>query len=317
MKKLICMMLALIMVMSLCACGTNDNGQTESVNTTDTNQNVSTDNADADSDANEDADEDANVEAIKAALTGTWVPITNNKYEDGSNIITFNEDGTIDMLGTTYTWEVTHAPSKEEGYLALYDGETKFYTAEYKIKDKVLNYLCFERVKGADDKYRLSDEYSMYAAGYYKEADYQVIEITADNYSDYFEMKEFTFVTKDSFGDATKIWIYHGLVFKEEYGKVNLSISQGAFEYACHMHSQYEVTADKTTGEYTYGEKVKDGNPNTEIKDCQKQGNLEDGYGIICAYASISSFPSDKISLNDEIEVTRATGKIFVYTPAE
>ena len=99
------MILALIMVMSLCACGegTPDNG---SVNETGSNQNVPTDNADADA--------DANVEAIKAALTGTWVPSTSNKYEDGSNIITFNADGTIDMLGETYTWEVTSAKSAEK-----------------------------------------------------------------------------------------------------------------------------------------------------------------------------------------------------------
>ncbi len=312
MKKLFCMILALIMVMSLCACGkkpSNHGHNDSSVNGNGTNQNAHTGNADPDS--------DTNVEAIKAALIGTWVPFNSNKYEDGSNVITFNADGTIDMLGETYTWEVTSAKSAEAGYLALYDGETKFYTAEYEIKDKVLNYLCFERVKGADDKYRLSDEYSIYATGYYKESDFTIIEINSDNFADYFEMKEFISVTKDSFGDATKITIHQGLVFKEEYGKVNLSISQGAFEYSYHLQSKYEVTADKTTGEYTYGEKVKDGNPGTRIRDCQKQGNLEDGYGIICTYAIIDSFPSDTIYIDDEIEITRAIGKIFVYTPAE
>lgn len=306
MRKLFCMILALIMVMSLCACGkeSSDHGQNDSfVNGNGTNQNAHTGNA--------------NVKAIQAALIGTWVPINSNKYEDGSNVITFNADGTIDMLGETYTWEVTSARSAEEGSIALYDGETKFYTAEYEIKDKVLNYLCFERVKGADDKYRLSDEYSMYATGYYKESDFTVIEINSDNFADYFEMKEFASVTKDSFGDAIKITIYQGLVFKEEYGKVHLSLSQGAFECSYHSDSKYEVTADKTTGEYTYGAKVKDGNPWTNIKDCQKQGNLEDGYGIICTYAIMDSFPSDTISIDDEIEITRATGTIYVYTPAE
>lgn len=308
MKKLLCMILALIMVMSLCACGegTPDNG---SVNETGSNQNVPTDNADADA--------DANVEAIKAALTGTWVPSTSNKYEDGSNIITFNADGTIDMLGETYTWEVTSAKSAEEGSLALYDGETKFYTAELEVKDKVLNYLRFKFVKGADDKYRLSDEYSIYATGYYKESDFKIIEINSDNFADYFEMKEYARVSKDSFGDATRIVIDHGIVFKEEYGKVNLSISQAAFEYSYHSQSQYEVTADKTTGEYKYDKKVKDGNPSTTIKECQKQGNLEDRYGIICDDAFINSFPTDTIWLDDEITVTRAIGTLYIYTPAE
>lgn len=316
MKKLICMMLALIMLMSLCACGTNDNGQTESVNTTGTDQNVSTDNADADSGANDDADADANVEAIKAALTGTWVPITNNKYEDGSNIITFNEDGTIDMLGTTYTWEVTHAPSKEEGYLALYDGETKFYTAEYKIKDKVLNYLCFERVKGADDKYRLSDKYSSYAPAYYKESDFDIIEINSDNFADYFELRTFTTVGKDSFGDAEAIAIHYGYVLKEEYGTVKQSISFSAFEYTCALN-QYTATADKTTAEYEKGALEKEWPASTKMEEGATQPNLDENYGVYIKFTRIDNFPTDTIDYPDDFEVLRATGTIYTYTPAE
>ena len=319
MKKLLCMILVLITVMSLCACGKgpSDPGQDDSsVSGAGTNQ-TGADNNVAASDANGAADTDANVEAVKAALTGTWLPINKNKYEDGSNIITFHEDGTVDMLGETYTWEVTSARSAEEGYLALYDGETKFYTAEYEIKDKVLNYLCFERVKGADDKYRLRDEHSIYAAAYYKESDFEIIEINSDNFADYFEMKEFTKVSKDSFGDITKITIHSGIVFKEEYGKVNLSISTGAFEYTYLFDSTYEVTADQTTGEYTYGKRVKAGRSYTDMSDCQKQGSMDDRYGVVIDYTHIDSFPSDKIVIHDEVTVTRAIGTLYVYTPAE
>ncbi len=299
MKKLLCMILALIMVMSLCACGegTSDNGQ-----------NNSSVNAGADLGTNEDVD--PNIEAVKAVLVGTWLPDGYGENQETAELLKFNEDGTVEMLGTTYTWEIKFA-GKDSARIGLYDGETYFCNAEYSVRDGVRNYLSLEHVRGSGDKYMLEH------SGYHREADYQIIEITLDNYKDYFEMKEFAFVSEDSFGDATKIRIYHGLVFKEEYGKVNYTISQGAFEYSYHSQSQYEVTADKTTAEYTYGEKVKDGNPNTDISDCQKQGNLEDGYGIICAYSHIDSFPSDKISLNDEITVTRAIGKLFIYTHAE
>lgn len=319
MKKLLCMILALIMVMSLCACGegTTDNGQNNSsVNGNGTNQNVPTGNAGANSGTNDDADADANVEAIKAALTGTWVPYTVNKYEDGSNIITFNEDGTIDMLGETYTWEVTSAESAEEGYLALYDGETKFYTAEFEIEDKVLNRLSFERVKGADDKYRLRDENSVYAPVYYKESDFKIIEINSDNFADYFELGTFTKVAKDSFGDAEAIAIHYGYVLKEEYGTVKQNISFSAFEYTCALN-QYTATADKTTAEYEKGGLEKEWPASTKMEEGATQPNLDENYGVYIKFTRIDNFPTDTIDYPDNFEVLRATGTIYTYTPAE
>ena len=313
MKKLFALLLALAMLLTLVACGGKKAEDAGSM-TTNSSLNGANDNVDADT--NVEADADANIEAIKAALTGTWVPINENKYEDGSNIITFNADGTIDMLGTTYTWEVTHAPSEEEGYLALYDGETKFYTAEYEIKDKVLNYLCFELVKGADDKYRLSDEYSTYAPAYYKESDFKIIEINSDNFADYFELGTFTKVTKDSFGDAEKIEIYYGYVLKEEYGTVKQNISYSAFEYTCALN-QYTATADKTTAAYEKGGLEKEWPASTEMDEGETQPNLDENYGVIVKYTRIDKFPTDTIDYPDNFEVLRATGTIYTYTPAE
>lgn len=305
MKKLFALLLVLAMLLAFVACGGE---KAEDAGNMVTNSNLNG--------ANSNVDADANVEAIKAALTGTWVPITKNKYEDGSNIITFNEDGTIDMLGTTYTWEVTHAPSEEEGYLALYDGETKFYTAEFKVKDSVLNYICFERVKGADDKYRLCDEYSTYAPAYYKESDFKIIEINSDNFADYFELRTFTRVTKDSFGDAEKIEIYYGYVLKEEYGTVCQNVSLSAFEYT-RASNQYTVTADKTTATYEKGGLEKERSASTQMGEGATQANLDENYGVIIEYTRIDEFPTDTIVYPDNFEVLRATGTIYTYTPAE
>ena len=313
MKKLFALLLALAMLLTLVACGGE---KAEDAGSMTTNSSLNGANDDVDADTNVEADADANIEAIKAALTGTWVPINENKYEDGSNIITFNADGTIDMLGTTYTWEVTSAESAEEGHLALYDGETEFYTAEYEIKDKVLNYLCFEFVKGADNKYRLSDEYSTYAPEYYKESDFKIIEINSDNFADYFELGTFTKVTKDSFGDAEKIEIYYGYVLKEEYGTVKQTISSSAFEYTCALN-QYTATADKTTAAYEKGSLEKEWPASTEMDEGETQPNLDENYGVIVKYTRIDKFPTDTIDYPDNFEVLRATGTIYTYTPAE
>lgn len=299
MKKLICMILALIMVMSLCACGekASDNGQNNnSVNETGTSQNEST---------------DTSIEAVKDILVGTWLPDGYGENQDSAELLKFNEDGTVEMLGATYTWEIKSAGTKDSARISLYDGETCFYNVKYSVRDGVCNHLSLEHVRSSGDKYKLEK------AGYHREADYQVIDITLENYTDYFEIMESAFVTEDSFGDAAKIAIYRGIGFKEEHGKVNHTISQGAFEYTYLFDSVYEVTADKTTGEYTYGEKVKDGLPNTDVSDCKNQANLGDRYGVIIDYAQIDSFPSDQIFISEEVTVTRAIGKIFVYTPIE
>ena len=91
MKKLLCMILVLITVMSLCACGKgpSDPGQDDSsVSGAGTNQTGAENNVAA-SDANGAADTDANVEAVKAALTGTWLPINKNKYEQ--SLLTYHK----------------------------------------------------------------------------------------------------------------------------------------------------------------------------------------------------------------------------------
>lgn len=313
MRKLFALLLVLATLLTLVACGGKKVKDPGSMTT---NSNLNGANDDVDADANVEADADANVEAIKAALIGKWLPINHNKYEDGSNIITFHEDGTIDMLGTTYTWEVTHAESAEEGHLALYDGETKIYTGEYEIQDKVLNYLCFEFVKGADDKYRLSDEFSTRAPAYYKESDFNIIEINSDNFADYFELRTFINVAKDSFGDAESIVIDYGYVLKEEYGTAFDKISFSAFEYTSTIN-HHTVTADKTTGEYEIGGLETEWPASTEMKEGSMQPNLDRNYGIYILYTRIDEFPTDIIQYLDNFEVLRATGTIYTYTPAE
>lgn len=292
MKKLLCMILSLMMVLSLCACGTG---------TSDKGPGGPSGNKNNLSDT----------EAVAAALVGTWLPDHYAQEKETAEVLKFNEDGTVEMLGATYTWKVRSASAKDSASIAFYDGETCFNTAKYYLKEGVRNDLVFEYVQGSREQYKLEH------LGYHKESDYQVIEITMDNYEDYFETVECVSVTEDSFGDATKITIRRGLAFNEEHGKVNHTISQGAFEFACHTQSRYEVTADKATAEYTFGEKVYDGNPHTNIEDCQKLGVLDDHYGILFTYGIISEFPTDTVYIDDEIEVTRVIGTLYVYTPAE
>lgn len=309
MKKLLCMILALIMVMSLCACGNepSDNGQdNSSVNGTGTNQNPS-----ADTDSGTEENVDPNKEAVKAVLIGTWLPANYDEDKENAEILKFHEDGTVEMLGTTYTWKLHHALTEDSGRIDLYDGDICFYHVKYSVKENGCNYLSFDSVRGVDSKYKLA------TTGYFREADYQIVEITMENFEEYFEIVEHAKVTKDAFGDATKIEIYPGIAFKEGHGEVNLTISQCAIEYSYHMSSKYNVTPDKTTGEYKYEEKVHDGNLHTKISDCQMQGNLGGRYGVVACYACINNFPSDTISVDDEITVTRVIGTLFIYTPAE
>lgn len=304
MKQITALLLAILLCISMTACGGGD----ESAPETKPAGSAPTNNAGTDSGADENVD--PNVEAVKAALVGTWLPDGYGENQETAELLKFNEDGTVEMLGATYTWEVKSAGAQDSARIALYDGETCFYNAKYSVKDGVCNHLSLESVKGSGDKYKLEK------IGYHREADYKVIEITLENYKDYFEVKEFVSETKDAFGDRTKIAIHTGIVLKEEFGKVAATLSHTALEYTFDRND-YEVTADKTTGEYNYGEKVRHQWLDTEIKDCKNLAVLDDRYGDVILYTHIDSFPSDTIQRSDNFTVTRAMGKIYTYTPAE
>ena len=149
----------------------------------------------------------------------------------------------------------------------------------------------------------------------YKEADNTKLEITAENWQDYFEVQEFPVTVKDSFGEVSKIEIYRALVLKDSYGAVCSQISDMTVEYSAKQIGYY-VTADKTTGEYTIGEvadKHDNWSANTDTMVASSLPVEGNWFGIGLEMVSIDKFPEDKVDIRSELTVLRIAGTLYTY----
>ena len=83
------------------------------------------------------------------------------------------------------------------------------------------------------------------------EPEIQEIEITLDNWQDYFEYKEFLFCQKDAFGDFTDYFFFWCLVPKDSVGTIVDSSVAVAYDYKLETR---RLTVDPDTNTFEWGD---------------------------------------------------------------
>ncbi len=240
---------------------------------------------------------------IKESLLGSWLPHGYTRGENSDKLADFREDGTVVIGEKTLTWEIA-----EETVIYINDGEERLYRADLTAaEDGQTSFLRLNRFKTATTT-------SVWCE-YYKESEYTKIEITAENWQDYFELRDFPVAVKDSFGEITKIEIYRALVLKDTYGAVCQQLSNMTVEYSAKQIGYY-VTADKTTGEYTIGEVAdphSNWSANTNTSVATALTAAENRFGIGLETVFIDKFPEDKVDIRSELTVLRIAGTLYTY----
>lgn len=220
MKKIITLLLVAVMCISLVACG-SDTPQTDN-------------NGSQQEQSNNKTDKEINIK--KVDVVGTWINMASTSHgmkmvieEDGTGIVTLG-DQVLDLV-----WE-------------RIDDDTLTITANSKelvFEMGVSNGMVELLWQGPFTRYIMVTE-----------NDYnnmiEIVEITADNWQDYMEIKPFIEPRTDDFNDITDLTVGCALVLKDEYAN-RISASDCAIEYSLGGRYICPIEYNSTTKEFTLG----------------------------------------------------------------
>ena len=155
---------------------------------------------------------------------------------------------------------------------------------------------------------------------YYNMADIEVVEITLDNWADYFGELERITTTKDAFGDVTTMNIYNYIVLKEARGHGIGAISNVIVEYSCVKESR-KITVDLENLTYEWGETIRTDPAATytfAMASQRFEETEEEYYGFLpcISYSRVDKFPEDQATAFTSVEILRITGTLY-YVPAK
>ena len=336
MKKILALVLVCVMCLSLCACGEEaklyekyeavitalENEDYEGAVSEIYNIYLESDQGKADQAAAE--SEQAEAEAAEAeseaaqkeleanliaAITGEWIPDNYSVREYEAPPVTVGADNTVEINGESYTFEVENAYENSIN-LSIKDGDTVSYRLNAYTDDSNRYHLSVSKAVD-DDNYTSVGEY-------YLASQYTKVDLTVDNFFDYFEFYQKTTQSKNEFDEVEGLSIGSCYKLKDEHGKVNTSISKVAVEYSYEYIYKY-VDADFDAGTYAVGKNAYGDNA-TESDNTTTLSELYDleSYGVNLSSNYIST-ESEKpvICVYDNYEVTRIAGSMYLYTPAE
>ena len=141
---------------------------------------------------------------------------------------------------------------------------------------------------------------------YRRSGSYQVVDLTMDNFFDYYELKDVTKVNYDAFNALKNIYVGKEFSLKDEYGldpvfdsTVNIEFYyKGAYRY-------YEIDSENET--YTIGEKVRDdrfGTGSQTYKGSRVTSLCGDGY--------ILTPPKGNTFFYEELRPTKVQGTLYL-----
>ena len=240
-------------------------------------------------------------------LVGDWI--------NDSTRITVNNDGTCIIDGTTYTVRFRVGSSTDSTvYFKLYNGNTE----EYKLglaKDFESN--------GVNADITLQRPNPHYGAGAYfagtffcRASDYEAIELTVDNWLDYFEIVDVIKFEENPFGEAEKFTYSRYYCLKDEYVDVTAQyLSNIAIEYT-RNRDEISCVVDPTNRTVTLGEKVRDINAVTETDKMQYYDHSEtkNRIGFEINYNSIgqNGFKNCTIYYTTDVVMNRIKGTLYI-----
>lgn len=164
-----------------------------------------------DEDLDADKEPDAEVLALIDELMGEWVIAKEN--EEHPQKFIFREDGTCTVDGKEMTWEREAISLSDYSYatfLSVWEGETERYRVTQPAKSDAgeLSFTIGE-VDG------IMTGYGSYR--YICPANYEVVELTMDNWQEYFEFTKEPYHSTNAFGDVTGMGVTYYFTLKEEY----------------------------------------------------------------------------------------------------
>ena len=245
-----------------------------------------------DEDPDTDKEPDAEVLALIDELMGEWVIVDENK--DAPQRIVFREDGTCTVDGTEMTWkrEATSLPDGNDfvTLLSVWEGEVERYGV-YQPSKTDAGELSFTigKVEG--------NTISLNSTRYICPDHYEAVELTMDNWQEYFEFTTESYHDTDAFGDLSGLSMGYKIALKEEYFN---RLSQrrpgtGAVEISYKSSQQCHAYVNSDGISYSVGEVYGEWYEQTQTLTLENWNYVESpffGNGITTGYIDVP-FDSD------------------------
>ncbi len=245
--------------------------------------------------------------AWQADAVGTWIP-DETASKDSHTGFAIKADGTCVVDGKDYTWTIGNA-SKTSAHIDVLDGETKVHMLQLSVN--------------ADYGYKRATLYTYTDANnaqstkgtYYRNEDYTIVEITNDNWQEYFEIKEVLSTDKNAFGEFDKLRSQNCFRLKDAESTVNSVLSSGGVEYQ-YVSACLDVTVDFENMTYTTSETRNSADRNSTAE----LGYYTDPQGAQYYGVSIGGFVASDLDKNQvatvwrptDIEILRVQGTLYI-----
>ena len=141
-----------------------------------------------------------------ATLYGEWTLSSNYGNEDAFETVSFDKDGSCKIGKDSFKWRMT---DEQDTYINVdvTEGETKAYRIGLNLGNKEIS-LSLSKYEGDLTK----------SIGEYKNLDlYEAIEITTENWDEYFEITDEGRFSENAFGEVKSFTYYQYLSLKDEY----------------------------------------------------------------------------------------------------
>lgn len=241
-------------------------------------------------------------------IVGKWIPDEDATAEGYTGLV-INSDKTCTANGENYTWTVTYA------------NETNAEIDLYKDKEKKCKLFFSLNSKRGYKRATIGmyqDEY--YApnlkGAYFAEEDYTVVNITKDNWQEYFEKTETITTGKNAFGEVNEFKVEMQFRLREEHSPINFELSKCAVEYNRSSVSQ-KVTVDLNNLTYTLGGKVENTatNDQTSTLVCRTDDNDKEYFAMMLGgfnVYDVNKTLTHTTWVPIEHEVLRIEGKLYI-----
>ena len=210
-----------------------------------------------------------------AKLYGEWTVSSNYGNEDAFETVSFDKDGTCKIGKDSFKWRMT---DEQDTYINVdvTEGEAKRYRVGLTLGNKEIS-LSLSEYEGENGMTN--------SIGDYRNLDfYDAVEITAENWDEYFELVDEGKFGENEFGEVTSFQYYQYLSLKEEYiDKFSNSLSKLVMEL-----------------DFTYGKK------GCQVDFESKKYTLTDSYEVD-TYERDSSIYSFNYSSYEDVAYYRTT----------
>lgn len=249
------------------------------------------------------------VEMWQERAVGEYKAYSYDENKPLQNIL-LNADGTCTVEGKNYTWDFekyngAYRCEADYAHISIMEGDKKIYNFSV--------YLREEDYVSGDLGVCQEDGSTAYVRGvYYNLNDLMVVELTLDNWQEYFEVVETVDVYKNSFDEITEMSIRKYYLLKEEYGYVNTYFTKVAIEHTSQQVRQM-ITVDPENQTYTWGEVTHTYDPSSPITSsmCNLYINDKNYFGTQISETYVSTFPESETYQYINYGMTRLKGELY------